>query len=118
MSLLIYGKISFLKQHFSIVYSFCDFILFLIFMKNFQHFFISLFTLRNIVKVSIIFSVGLFSRFLVNYFFDINVFSEFTHYISLVYYFFFSSFIVYIDYFVSSINFNSFFTTLFIIDTK
>lgn len=52
-------------------------------------------TFRNIL---IIFSVGLASRILVNHLLEINVFKEYTSYISLTYYFAMASFITLINY--------------------
>lgn len=48
----------------------------------------------NFTKIIIIFLVGLSSRTLVHIIFDVNVFSDFTNYISLLYYFVFSIFAV------------------------
>ena len=48
-------------------------------------------------KILIIFAFGLISRVLVNYFLDINVFKEYTSYISLVYYAGMASFSVFIN---------------------
>jgi hypothetical protein len=55
-----------------------------------------IFTKRNLIKLTLIFTVGLISRYLVNTYFNINVFSEFIHPISIIYYFFMSTFIVFV----------------------
>lgn len=59
-------------------------------------FFQKLFTKRNLIKLIIIFTVGLVSRYLVNTYFNINVFSEFLHPISIIYYLSMSTFIVFV----------------------
>lgn len=51
-------------------------------------------TFRNII---IIFTVGLTSRILINYYLDVNVFKEYTSYISLSYFFSMASFTVFIN---------------------
>lgn len=56
------------------------------------------FNIRNIFKVFIIFSFGLISRVLVNFYFNLNVFMDYNHYISIFYYFSLSIFIVFINY--------------------
>lgn len=53
-----------------------------------------IFTRSNFNKAIIIFIFGLISRISISYFYNINVFTEFFHYISLSYYFLFSLFIV------------------------
>jgi hypothetical protein len=67
-----------------------------------------IFTKVNIYKFLIIFTVGVISRALVNYFSGVNVFIDFLHYISLFYYITFSMFIVlvhdFINYFYMDIN--------------
>lgn len=73
-----------------------------------------IFNQYNFTKVFVIFLVGLSSRALVNYIYDVNVISDFTNQISLIYYFLFSFFVVVIhetvQYFQFSI-FPSFFIT-------
>lgn len=58
------------------------------------HFSIKIFNRHNFTKIVIIFLFGLSSRFLVNYYLGVNVFTDFTNFISLTYYFGFSTFIV------------------------
>lgn len=53
-----------------------------------------IFSRANVTKLLIIFLAGLSSRYFVNYFFGINVFSDYTNFISLLYYFLFSTFVV------------------------
>ena len=55
------------------------------------------FTFSNFLKVSIIFLLGLFSRYLVNHVWDVNVFVDYTNIISVFYYFIFSIFVVLIN---------------------
>ena len=72
----------------------------LLFIKNF----LSSITFRKIV---IIFSVGLTTRIFINYCFDVNVFKEYTSFISLWYYLGMSSFTVFINS-LPAINWNVF----------
>jgi hypothetical protein len=58
------------------------------------------FSRSNVTKLLIIFSAALSTRYFVNSFFDINVFSDFTNPISLIYYFLFSTFVVTVQQFV------------------
>lgn len=51
----------------------------------------------NIFKILVIFFVGFVSRFVVNYYSDINVFADFTSIISIIYYLNMSCIIVYIN---------------------
>ena len=74
----------------------------------------SIFNRYTLTKVCIIFFVGLFSRFLVNFCLDVNVFSEFGSYISLAYYIVFSYFIVAIQGIVDYLHLNI--IPIFIID--
>src|SRR2546423_1099241 len=56
---------------------------------NFDRFYIFIsrvFSRLNFTKVLIIFAVGLISRVIVNYVYDINVFKDYTNVISLTYY--------------------------------
>ena len=57
----------------------------------------SIFNLTNIIKILVIFSVGFISRILIYHYFGINVFSEYTHSISILYYLGLSSLSVYFD---------------------
>lgn len=63
------------------------------------------FNRSNFIKFVLIFSFGFFSRFLVNDFFNINVFIDYTNNISLIYYMFFGVFIVFVHEFVSLFDF-------------
>ena len=65
-------------------------------MKLFYNLFVCLFKPGNICKIFTIFILGFFSRYFINDLFDINVFKDYTNYISLTYYFSFSCFVVYI----------------------
>lgn len=56
-----------------------------------------LFFKNNIFKVLLIFFVGFASRYLVNYYWDINVFVDFTSMISIIYYLNMSCVIVYLN---------------------
>ena len=55
------------------------------------------FNLTNIIKILVIFSVGFISRIIIYHCLDINVFSEYTNNISILYYFGLSTFSVYFD---------------------
>ena len=72
--------------------------MFFTYLYNLLH---KIFTFANICKVFIISFVGFLSRALVNHTWDINVFVEFTDPISLLYYLFFSIFIVWLHSFSS-----------------
>jgi hypothetical protein len=67
-----------------------------------------IFTKVNLYKFLIIFTVGIISRAFVNYFGGVNVFIDFLHYISLLYYITFSMFIVlvhdFLNYFYMDIS--------------
>lgn len=54
------------------------------------------FTPVNISKIIIIFTVGFVSRYLINEYYNINVFTEYCHLISIGFYSIFSIFIVFI----------------------
>jgi hypothetical protein len=58
---------------------------------------INVFNLTNIIKILVIFSVGFISRIIICHCLDINVFSEYTNNISILYYFGLSTFSVYFD---------------------
>nr|YP_010526680.1 hypothetical protein OOD12_mgp19 [Pleurocordyceps sinensis]UXR11748.1 hypothetical protein [Pleurocordyceps sinensis] len=60
----------------------------------------------NLSKVIIIFIVGIISRYSINNYFDINVFIDYSNYISILYYSFFSAFIVFINELFSLYNIN------------
>jgi len=57
----------------------------------------NLFNLTNIIKILVIFSVGFISRIIIYHYLDINVFSEYTNNVSILYYFGLSTFSVYFD---------------------
>ena len=63
---------------------------------------------NHIKKVFFIFIVGFISRVLINHYTGVNVFVDFTHYISLIYYSLFSCFIVFFNEFVSYFQFSIF----------
>lgn len=65
------------------------------------------FTIKNIIKIITIFSVGLFSRYFINDIWNINVFKDYLTPTSLIFYGFFSTFIVYINEFFSLYKSNS-----------
>jgi hypothetical protein len=56
---------------------------------------------NKIRKILITFLLGLVQRWFINDVFDINVFEEYTHWVSIIYYGNMSCFIVYIDEFMS-----------------
>lgn len=56
-----------------------------------------LFFKKNIYKVLVLFFVGFGSRYIVNYYWDINVFVDFTSMVSIIYYLNMSCIIVYIN---------------------
>lgn len=58
---------------------------------------INIFNLNNIIKILVIFLIGLISRFIIYHYLGINVFSDFIHSISILYYLSMSSFSVYLD---------------------
>jgi hypothetical protein len=61
----------------------------------------NVFNLTNIIKILVIFSVGLIFRIIIYHYLDVNVFSEYTHSISILYYLGLSSLSVYFDQFFS-----------------
>lgn len=65
-----------------------------------------IFNRGNITKVFIIFIVGFISRFLVNQFFGVNVFLDFTNNISLLYYLVMSCFVVFVHELVAYFEFS------------
>lgn len=60
-----------------------------------------IFNQENLTKVFIIFSVGFISRVLINYFYNINVFIEYTNIISYIYYIVMAFFTIFVHDFVS-----------------
>lgn len=72
-----------------------------------------IFTKVNLYKFLIIFTVGIIPRAFVNYFGGLNVFLDFLHYISLLYYRTFSMFIVLVH---DLFNYTGFSFPVFIID--
>jgi hypothetical protein len=75
-------------------------------MKNNNNFLFlkSKLTLVNLSKIFIIFFLGFISRISINYFYGLNVFSDFLHPFSITYYFVFASFIVFINELFSNFN--------------
>jgi hypothetical protein len=61
----------------------------------------NVFNLTNITKILVIFLVGFISRILLYHYLGVNVFSDYTNNISILYYFGLSSFLVYFDQFFS-----------------
>lgn len=64
------------------------------------------FTQNNISKVLVIFTIGITSRYLVNDYFDINVFVDYLNQISVVYYSMLATFIVFIHELFAFYNLN------------
>jgi hypothetical protein len=63
-------------------------------------------TLNTITKIIIIFICGLISRLFVNNYFDINIFIDVFNYISILYYLFFSFFVVFVRDYINIYNFS------------
>lgn len=63
-----------------------------------------LFTPTNISKIIIIFSIGLFARYLINEYLGINVFTQYLSYTSITFYSIFAGFIVFIHELFSFFN--------------
>ena len=57
----------------------------------------NIFNSTNIIKILIIFLIGFASRIIIYHYLDINVFSDYTHTISILYYLGISSLSVYFD---------------------
>src|SRR4051812_4593897 len=57
----------------------------------------NIFNLTNIIKVLVIFLIGFISRIFIYHYLDVNVFLEYTHSISILYYSGLSSLLVYFD---------------------
>jgi hypothetical protein len=57
----------------------------------------NIFNSTNLIKILVIFSVGFITRILIYHYLGTNVFSDYTDYISILYYFGMSSFSVYFD---------------------
>lgn len=57
----------------------------------------NIFNSTNIIKILIIFLIGFASRIIIYHYLDINVFSDYTHSISILYYLGISSLSVYFD---------------------
>jgi hypothetical protein len=57
----------------------------------------NIFNLANIIKILIIFLIGFSSRIIIYHYLDINVFSDYTNSISILYYLGISSLSVYFD---------------------
>ena len=63
---------------------------------------------NNLLKISLIFLIGFTTRLLVNYYFSINVFCDYTHVISILYYFNLSSITLYIKDIDFKMNYSDF----------
>lgn len=74
--------------------------------KNLRSFLQRSFTLANISKILIIFIVGFTSRYLINEYYNINVFTDYLNTISLVFYSIFSTFIILIHELFAYFNLN------------
>lgn len=66
----------------------------------------------NMKKILLIFIVGFFSRMFVNYSCSINVFIDFTNFISIVYYSFFACFVVFSNEIISYFSLQSIFSLI------
>ena len=75
------------------------------------------FNKKNFLKVIIIFTVGFISRVLVNDFFGINVYFDYLHSVSLIYYALLSIFIVLVHEYLTYVEFNILSSILKIIHT-
>ena len=73
---------------------------------KFYEFFKNFFNSQNISKIFIIFTLGFTSRYMIFYYFDINVFIDFMHPISIGYYACLYTFIVFINELFSHFNFS------------
>lgn len=74
------------------------------------------FTRTNLSKIIVIFSVGIFSRYFINEYFSVNVFTEYLSLISITYYSIFATFVVFIHELFSFFNVNiipNFIVTIF-----
>lgn len=64
------------------------------------------FTRTNLSKIIVIFSVGIISRYFINEYFSVNVFTEYLSLISITYYSLFATFVVFIHELFSFFNVN------------
>lgn len=64
------------------------------------------FTRTNLSKIIVIFSVGILSRYFINEYFSVNVFTEYLSLISITYYSLFATFVVFIHELFSFFNVN------------
>jgi hypothetical protein len=62
-----------------------------------RYYFYKFFTVKICLKILTIFSIGFYSRWFINYACNINVFQDYTHYISFIFYGFFAVFVVFIN---------------------
>jgi hypothetical protein len=67
-------------------------------------FFNRLFTVTNLSKILVIFTVGIISRYLINEYLNINVFTEYLSLVSITFYSIFAVFIVFINELFSFLN--------------
>jgi hypothetical protein len=75
-------------------------------LSKIKSFYLIIFTKRNLFKISIIFFIGLTSRFFINYYFNINVFVDCLSFISIIYYFLMSCFVVGINILFDFVDFS------------
>lgn len=79
-----------------------------------------IFNKKSIIKIFIIFIVGFIIRIIVNYFYNINVFIDYTNIISIIYYYFMALFVVVINEITTQFQFpfSSFFSYVFSVIKK
>lgn len=75
-------------------------------MKHIKNFFSKLLLPTNISKIIVIFTVGLLSRYLINEYLDVNVFTEYLSLISIAFYSVFATFVVFVNELFSFFNIN------------
>jgi len=80
--------------------------------KNLRSFLQRSFTRANISKILIIFIVGFTSRYLINEYYNINVFTDYLSSISIIFYTAFSAFIVFVHEIFTFFNLNSNYSTI------
>nr|QJQ35512.1 hypothetical protein [Fusarium begoniae] len=76
------------------------------YIKNLKLFFNKLFLPTNLSKIIVIFAAGLLSRYLINEYLDVNVFTEYLSLISITFYSLFATFVVFINELFSFFNIN------------
>jgi hypothetical protein len=75
--------------------------------KLVSKFFLFGFNKSNVAKVFVIFIIGFISRFLINYFYNADIFVDCINIVSVIYYFFFACFIVIVHGFIDYYNFSA-----------